>query len=136
MNVNQCVVQVTGRLKTPAELMNWKVWLEKKGYVTAIRKYIVKQNSESYALFRSLKDGECNIPSNGYWKLIRNTFWRVDENPQKVTDSVCPRCGAKHKDTKGEKTFCKNCKPIARKNSEGFNCEPNRSKIKSKSSHK
>jgi hypothetical protein len=46
-----------------------------------------------------------------------------------MSDCICPTCKRKHKSsTGGAMTFCSKCRPASRKNTEGFNCEPNRQK--------
>ena len=118
--MNQCCVCVTGSLDTPVELQGWQSYLEGKGYKTLIKEHNIK-GTTTYSLYRGVKDGECDSPTPGYWKLKGEGFCRAGEVMMQITDSVCPNCGIKHRDKNGSRTFCKTCRPASRK-SEGYGC--------------
>ena len=113
--------------KNPAELQEHLDWLLNHDYEAVIKERKLPTGNITYSVWRNPRMNEANIPMEGYGKWTGRSFWRVDENPQKMTDSICPRCGVKHKDTQGRRTFCKKCK-TASKRTEGYGCESGKQK--------
>ena len=108
-------------VKNPTELQEHLSWLLNHGYEAVIKEKVVKGNS-TFAVWRNPKPNDANFPALGYWKWTGRGFWREDENPQKMTDCICPTCKRKHKSsTGGKNTFCSKCRPASRK-SEGYGC--------------
>ena len=102
-------VQVTTNLKTPEELNFWNTWLIGKGFDTEI-----KQNSKGYALWRTVKECECG----DIWQVVDGSFERIKMHKKTYIESTCPTCKTKHTTRRGERIFCKKCRPSVNKESE------------------
>ena len=74
-------VQVSIPCKTPQELgllTAMGVKLRRIGFEALILPTSSKVGVKTFALYRSIKQGECDIPTEGYWIFERNQFYRVE----------------------------------------------------------